>query len=208
MSRFLITSTDSLPPLPLALYSSFSFAHAMIEPFGECDIYVGLDTEMVRRLIAKSQDMSDEALLRTSDRKRFVDQKGYEIWFGQNRTPFVLMNRETKDLMALVWIGPKPLGTLPLEHIAENESSKSMVKDSGEQWDTVSFRSYTPYRGGGFMTVFTKYILEVYKERYPTHHLWVSIDRNNIASQALAEKLGFILRERGDESSDRITMTL
>lgn len=206
MAQLSITTTAPLPSLPLALYSSECIAYTIVEPFGECDIVVGLDNELITQLITLSQDTSDEALARTSDSVRFKDSSSYESWFHTDRTPFALIHQETSSLMALVWIGPKPLGMMPPKLQNSAMTLEAPKTGSSDLWDTVSFRSYPPYRGKGFMTSFMEYLMQIYCERFPTHHLWAGIDRDNAASRAFATKLGFSAHGEDDGTSERITM--
>ncbi len=196
MARLSITNTAPLPSLPLVLFSSQVIGSTIVEPFGTCDIIVGLDEEMVVKLIKKSRDASDEALAQTSDSVRFATPESYEAWLMKRRTPFILIHRDTQELMALMWIGPEPF-------TMENAQSQNP-----NAWDTIAYRSYLPYRGGGFMTDFTRFILDVYRAQNPERKLWASIAVDNTGSQTLAGKLGFSKIESGDETSDRVIMTL
>ncbi len=176
MAQVPVTTIAPLPHLPLPLYGTHMCAEMTLEQFGECDVYVGLDRGMVDQLILRTEDTSDEALARTSDHTRFSDHHMYETWYAKNRSPFALIHRESGDLMALVWTGQK----IP------NESRTDLTH-------TLAYRSYPPYRGGGFMTSFASYILKEYRAQNPNHHFWVCIATENLASQKLAEKLGFTI---------------
>ncbi len=176
MAQILIKTTAPLPHLPLSLNGTHICAETTIEQFGPCDVVVGLDRGMVDQLILRSNDTSDEALARTSDRTRFFDHHAYEAWYAKNRTPFALIHRTSGDLMALVWIGPK-----------------KPASDTTDLTHTLAYRSYPPYRGGGFMTSFVSYVLHEYRAQNPNHHFWVCIATENLASRKLAEKLGFTI---------------
>ena len=207
MARIDFVKTDALPSLPLPLYRVQNIAYGVIEPFGECSIVVGLDRELVSQLIERSQDIGDDALAHTSDSKRFMNLDTYESWYKKTRTPFALIQRSTDTLMALTWIGPKPLGMKPPKLLSE-ETELHSVDNQDTTWDTLTFRSYPPYRGNGFMTSFVEYILTEYRNENPTRKIWVGISQSNVASIGLARKLGFITEEERERDSDRIIMTL
>ncbi len=192
MAQLLIIDIAPVPPLPLICYEAYPIAHTTVGEFGECDIVVGLDTSMVDQLIEKSQDITDIALDLTEDRIRFQNADAYEKWFQKKRTPFALVHTGTNELMALAWVGPKQF---PRE-------------ETLDVWDTLAFRSYPPYRGSGFMTSFGRYVVQKYLEQNPTRRLWVSIDTENVASQALAGKLGFVPADNSEGDLSRITMIL
>lgn len=206
MSRPTFSSSAQLPELPLPIYGAHQIGAVTLESFGECTVFAGMTEDIVSQLITRSQNSADEALARTSDSARFATLETYATWYAQGRTPFILIHQKTNDIMALVWIGPKPLGQHPAG--ATSMEERGVETTTSAVWDTVSFRSYPPYRGGGFMTSFTQYVLDTYRAQYPEHRLWVSIDRENSASQALAGKLGFTLSEKADQPGSRITMCL
>lgn len=206
---FAVTNSTNLPPLPLPLYSHEVIADIQIGPFGDGQIVAGLSPTIVEQLCIRSNDPTDKALALTNDQTRFASKESTEAWYMQGRMPFALLHTDSQDLMAIVWIGPKPLGVRPHEElVTDHTPEKSMSDPDTENWDTVSYRSYPPYRGGGFMTKYVGYILSVYQTHYPDRRLWVGINRTNSASQALAQKLGFTPVDVRPDETDRVVMIL
>ena len=91
-----------------------------------------------------------------------------------------------------------------MKHISDEErQSQNLV--APENWHTIAFRSYPPYRGTGIMRKFADAVTTVYMNYYPEGRLWTTNVRNNISSIALSEKLGYKI----DESlSDEKTVTM
>ena len=185
-----ITTLADLPTIPLIPYTSTTIAEVTIHPFGICDIVVGLTKETVDKLFFHSADTTDTALGFTQDAQRFANHESYVSWFKKGRIPFALLHRDTSSLMAVAWIGEASIPELE----AENQH-------------TVAYRSYLPYRGGGFMTSFMTYVLETYKKRNPDCLFWVRIDPQNTPSLSFAQKLGFTTRVISAPHTDRIVLT-
>src|SRR3989339_556524 len=92
-----------LPSLPLLMYTNINIADATSKEGDNFSVFVGLDKEKVIQLKALSLDESDiEIQKNTSDRKRFGLGK-YEDWYKKNRTPFVLVQKNTNKLAARIW---------------------------------------------------------------------------------------------------------
>ena len=138
-------------------------------------IFLGLNKNMVAQLKKLSLDESDLELQKnTGDRKRF-GEGNYEDWYKKSRTPFALIEQGTDTLAALVWFGPRP-------------------PTAGH---TIAWRSYRPFRGRGLMKDFTKYVRDIYKERFPDVQLWAEIKEGNRGSEELATYLGILTIQRG-----------
>lgn len=190
-----IISLGDVPATPLALYASLPIGELSLEQWGMCDIFVGLSLKMVERLITRTGDTSDEGLALTRDAKRFASKSLYESWYAKGRLPFVLTHRETESLMALVWFGEKmPDGDL----LTSGETNT--------KWSTIAYRSYPPYRGTGFMTIFTQYALRCHAMLHPDHALWAQVDVHNEASLHFAKKLGFVQQNAEQDNEEAIFM--
>jgi hypothetical protein len=189
--------------VPIGLFEKHFIGSA--ENNGESfDVYLGLDENLASQLQKYSLDTSDADLQKnTSDYERF-GKGSYEEWYSRGRVPFALVHRDTGALAALVWFGPKALGTKSLKHVtAKERESENLAIDSN--WHTIAFRSYSPFRGGGIMKAFTIAVTQVYRNYFPQARLWTSNTRTNIPSVKLSEKLGY----RIDESlSDKETVTM
>ncbi len=158
------------------------------------DIFLGLDKAMVEKLRARSLDTADTDLQEnTSDFKRF-GEGSYDDWYSKSRVPFALMHKNTGALAALVWLGPKPLGRKSIKRLSEEELKNEKTVESGG-WHTIVFRSYLPFRGQGLMKEFVRATTDVYTHYCPDAKLWAGINRKNLASIALAEKLGHTIDE-------------
>lgn len=196
MAELAIVTLGETPIVPPALYDTVHIGELSLEKWGVCDIFMGLSKEMVEKLVSRTLDTTDEALTLTLDAKRFASSELYESWYAKSRTAFVLIHRETGGIMALVWIGEK----LP-------EEDHRTGLNATAPWSTLAYRSYPPYRGTGFMTMFTKYVLGEYKTRHPNHHFWAQIDSQNEASLHFAKKLGFIEKDTVPDAEGKIFMT-
>lgn len=194
---------DKLPPqVPLSVFEKSSIGSA--ENNGETfDIYIGLDADQATQLREYSLNTADAALQQnTSDFLRF-GQEGYEAWHSKGRVPFALVHRETGALAAFVWFGPKALGKKSMRHLSEIERAEA--NPPADEWHTIAFRSYPPFRGTGIMRKFVDAATDVYMHYYPGAKLWTSNSRDNLSSVALSEKLGY----KTDESlSDAEVVTM
>lgn len=175
--------------VPLRLFEKIFIGSA--ENNGESfDVYMGLDEDLATQLREFSLDLLDTALQEnTSDFARFGEE-GYEKWYSKGRVPFALVHRESGAMAALVWFGPKPLGRKSFKHLSQTErESENLV--SSDEWHTIVFRSYPPFRGTGIMRKFVEATTTVYENYFPGAKIWAGISRTNPASLALAEKLNY-----------------
>jgi len=181
-----IISLNKVPSfsLPLLIFRSIRIADAIGRDGEEFGVFVGLDENHASQLREFSLNKDDVDLQNnTGDRARFGEGK-YKDWYAKNRTPFCLIHKQTDALSALVWCGPKAL--FP----------------DGKNWQTVAWRSYTPFRGKGIMKNFTKFVMDIYKKSFPDAKFWIVLKRNNIGSAQLAVNLDFeVLEETSNETS-------
>ena len=192
------------PRLPLPLYESIKIAEA--ENAGELfDIVLGLTKELVQKLKERAVDDSDEELKATSDRKRF-GEGSYEEWYKKERVPFALVHQKTGALAALAWFGPKPLGRKSARRLSPKERLENEQALNAENWHTISYRSYPPFRGKGLMKKFAGFTLEYYAERFPNVRFWAGTDSKNPASMKLAEALGFKIDENASDPEEHWTV--
>lgn len=174
---------------PLPLYESVKIAE--VEHNGEqFEITLGLTKELARKLKERSLDDADEGLKVTSDRERF-GEGSYEEWYEKDRVPFALVYPKTGALAALAWFGPKPLGRKSIKYLSGVEHSEDEQKINSENWHTISYRSYPPFRGKGLMKKFAGFALDQYAIRHPNARFWAGTNIENHASMKLALALGF-----------------
>ncbi|TSC62165.1 MAG: hypothetical protein Athens041674_558 [Parcubacteria group bacterium Athens0416_74] len=176
--------------VPVPLYTSIPVGR-MTDDAGESyAIVLGLSKDVIEQLREKSVDTSDEALQKnTSDFERFGKEGAYEEWYTKERTPFVLLSKDS-SLAALAWFGPKAIGRKSLRHLS-GEELKEEYKQDEKEWHTIVYRSYNPFRGRRLMTPFVQFALDTYRSFYPDAKIWAGISLDNAASIALAHKLGF-----------------
>lgn len=180
---------DASYSLPIPVFQSIDIGSLEIGTGEKFTIRVGLDSILAEDLRAKSLDASDTAIQEnTSDRERF-GTGSYEEWYSKGRVPFVLVS-EGGLLAALVWLGPKPLGRKSLKYLSAEEKAAELAQHE-EEWHTLVYRSYAPYRGKGLMRPFVRFCIEEYKRLVPRAHLWVGMSASNEASARLAQSLGF-----------------
>lgn len=194
---------------PLPIYETASLGRMTGRDGREFEILAGLDRDVVEQLRAKSLDETDTEIQRnTSDRERF-GEGSYEVWYKKDRTPFALVTSDTRELAALVWFGPKPLGRKSLKHLsAEEKAQDERAMDAGE-WHTIVYRSYPPFRGTGIMKQFTTTALEAYRSAFPRARFWAGIHAENPASIGFAQSLGFVIDEaRSDPAHHYHVMTM
>lgn len=181
--------------LPLPMYKSVKIADAIGKDGAEFDLITGLDEKYVRQLRELSADESDEALQNfTGDKKRFVIGT-YEYWYQKNRTIFALIYKQTDELAAIIWFGPKPLG----KKSAKFGESPEDARDLSSTWHTVSIRSYPNFRGKGLMKTFAEYALETYRRHFPHVRFWSGMDDRNAAVMKLMLDLGFHVDEANSD---------
>lgn len=171
--------------LPLPIYETIEIAEAVSENKEKFKIVVGLDKELVKQLEKYSGDESDTNLQKYSkDRQRFV-LGSYEDWYKKIRTPFALVHKKTGVMAAMIRFGPEPLfGQV-------------------DNWHTIGWRSYGPFRGKGFMKIFTDFTMDVYLQKFPDIKFWITVKKENAGSVKLAEGLGFAAdKEKSQRESE------
>lgn len=184
--------------LPIPIFKTIHIADAIGKDGEEFDVFIGLDEEHVAELQRLSLDESDVELQRnTGDRNRF-GLGSYEEWYGKNRTPFCLVHKRTNALATLIWFGPKDLGQKSIKFGKEND--KQGKKEN--VWHTISCRSYAVFRGTGLMTNFTKFAIEVYKEKFPNVMFWSGVDVRNEGIVKLLTNLGFEVDEASSDLAE------
>jgi RimJ/RimL family protein N-acetyltransferase len=185
--------------LPPPIFTAKQVAQATAMSGQSFTIFVGWSKDIVADVKAHSLDQADTKLQVTSDRKRFGEGP-YEAWYAKQRVPFALIDNATGGLAAIAWLGPKPLGRKSVKRLSAAESVQDERTLDAENWATIVYRSYKPFRGKGLMTDFVRFAMEYYLAKHPRTHFWAGLDTKNPASQALAEQLGFRVSE---EASDR-----
>jgi len=194
--------------VPVPLYESHRIGKAKNSAGDSFGIYLGLDEKLTQQLRSLSLDERDVELdTNTSDRKRF-GQGSYEEWYSKGRVPFALIHEGDGKLAALVFYGPKPLGRKSMKHLSPEdllEEKIAATAPSAGGWHTIAFRSYPPFRGKGVMKDFARTSMEIYLRYFPDAHLWTGTQRENAASMALSEKLGFKVEDSMSEA-DWVTM--
>jgi len=195
MGRTTVTSSSAEAfSLPLPLYTAHKIATLKNQAGEMFDIFIGADTAIVEKVREKSLDVGDTELQQnTSDKKRFGEGL-YEEWYSKDRTPFALVHAASGALAAFVWFGQKPLGRKSLKYLSEEELKKEL-QQRDEEWHTLVYRAYPPYRGKGLMGDFVRFAIAEYRKHYPEVKLWVGGRADNAASFGLAERLGFKNRE-------------
>lgn len=188
-----------LQELSIPLYTSVHLGTLRQDDGTEYHIVAGLDRELVRRLRERSLDETDTDIQQnTSDKKRFGTQAAYEEWYKKGRTSFALVHKDSGEIAALAWFGPKPLGRKSLRFLSEAELKEEGSQKSGD-WHTIVYRSYSRFRGKGLMTPFMRFAMNEYLKFYPNAKLWAGLSTDNAPSIALATKLGF---RKSEEFSD------
>jgi RimJ/RimL family protein N-acetyltransferase len=193
--------------LPLGLYDSMPIADAVSKDGEHFVIVAGLDKHMASQLKHYSLSEDDAELSEnTSDRKRF-GEGSYEEWYAKDRTPFALVHGDSDSLIAVVWFGPKPLGAKSMKYLSDKErgEEKELAEKAGD-WHTISYRSYNPYRGKGYMKSFVQFAIDTYLKSYPSAKLWAIFNLNNQASMGLAAKVGFKSRPDLERSEEHLAV--
>ena len=156
-------------------------------------IFVGLDKELVAQIKKYSMDETDIELQKnTGDRNRF-GIGSYEDWYKKERTPFALVHKDSGNLAALIWFGPKPLGA------KSTKFGKEKRYEIQNDWYTISFRSYPLFRGKGLMGDFSKFVIDLYQKKFPNIKFWVGTDRENNVFIKFISKLGFKTDEKNSD---------
>ncbi|MBX9765039.1 GNAT family N-acetyltransferase [Patescibacteria group bacterium] len=178
--------------LPLGLYESIPIADAVSKDGDSFMVVAGLDRHMAEQVKHYSLSEDDlELQENTSDKKRF-GKGSYEDWYSKGRTPFALIHEKSESLTAICWFGPKPLGAKSMKYLSETEreAEKELAREA-EDWHTISYRSYNPFRGKGHMRGFVQFCIDTYLKANPHVKLWAIFNSKNEGSIALAAKLGF-----------------
>lgn len=193
--------------LPIPIYTTIKLAEAFSKNGEHFSIFIGMNKEIVNQLKILSLDKEDIELQKnTSDFKRF-GVGSYEEWYKKGRTPFTLVHNATNSLAALVWLGPKPLGRKSLKHLTDKELSEDESLLENDNWHTISYRCYPNFRGKGLTKNFSNFVTEIYVKNVPHIKLWAGINTENIASEKLAEGLGFKVEEKlSDRANNWIVM--
>lgn len=179
--------------LPLGLYESVPIADAVSKDGDSFIVVAGLDRHMAEQVKHYSLSEDDlELQENTSDKKRF-GEGSYEEWYSKSRTPFALIHEGSDSLTAICWFGPKPVGHKSLKYLTDEEREAEKKLDA-ENWHTISYRSYNPFRGKGHMRGFVQFCIETYLKAYPDAKLWAIFNGKNEGSIGLAQKLGFSQR--------------
>jgi len=175
---------------PIAIYQAMPIEHITGRDGTAFTVYAGLTEEHARQLKAFSLDATDEAIQNnTSDRKRF-GEGSYEEWYTDSRTPFSVVDDATSKLAALIWFGPKAVGTKSMGHLSADEQKQVASTDTGNG-HTIAYRAYPPYRGAGIMKKAVEEATVAYQAVFPEAILWAIIDENNEASLGFAGALGY-----------------
>ena len=174
----------------LSIYEAFDIGSIEGRDGNKFTLHTGMTEEHVGQLKAFSLDATDEALQNnTSDKMRF-GEGSYEDWYAKNRTPFSVVDEATGALAALIWFGPKTLGAKSMSHLDAVEQEKVLGTDP-ENYHTIAYRAYIPYRGAGIMKKAVLAATEAYLEAFPDAVLWAIVDEDNLASIGLSKALGY-----------------
>ncbi len=186
---YILKAKLSFPP---GLYESVPIADVVTNDGDHFVAIAGLDKYMATQLKHYSLSEDDlELQENTSDKKRF-GEGSYEEWYAKGRTPFALVHKKSGSLAAIVWFGSKPLGRKSMKYFSAVELAEEKKLDA-ENWHTISYRSYNPFRGKGYMREFARFAIDTYLKVFPEAKLWAIFKTKNNASITLAEKLGFKL---------------
>ncbi len=195
-----ITATAQDFSLPIPIFHEYIIGEAATDDSGDFFVVAGLSPDHVATLSARSFDTTDEVLQKyTSDYERF-GIGSYEKWYAKNRVPFALITKKTGELAALIWFGPKPLGRRPIKRLSAAELNvDERTLDSGE-WDTVSFRSYPPFRGKNLMVDFFTFVTDLWHTKHSGRRIWFGVEKKNAAGIGFAKKLGFVEDPRHEDT--------
>jgi RimJ/RimL family protein N-acetyltransferase len=182
--------------LPLPIYKSVHVADGIGKDGSEFDLNVGLEEKQAEQLRRLSADTSDTDLQNfTGDMKRFVEGS-YDHWYKKNRSIFALVHKQSGDLAAVIWFGPKPLGKKSIKFGGQDEHTTE------SDWHTISFRSYPQYRGKGIMKNFSTFAIDTYRSHFPRVKFWTGTDDRNAAFIRLITDLGFTVDEEHSDLPD------
>ena len=199
-----LTTTRDAKPMPLG--ESVELAEATSTGGAVFLLREGLDASLIQQLKNYSFNVSDAELQRTSDFERF-GKGSYEEWYGsKERTMFALVQKNTGTLAAIAWFGPKPLGRKSMKHLSEDERAEDERLMDADNWHTIVYRSYPPFRGTGIMKDFVRFCMDAYVRRHPDAKLWAGIYGANPASISLATGLGFTAHESSGSDTEETIM--
>ncbi len=183
---------------PIAIYQAMPIEHITGRDGTAFTIYAGLTEDHAGQLKALSLDTTDEALQNnTSDRKRF-GVGSYEEWYADSRTPFSVVDDATNKLAALIWFGPKAIGTKSISHLSADEQNKVAHAETGNG-HTIAYRSYPPYRGAGIMKKAVEEATAAYQAVFPEAILWAIIEEKNEASIGFSSALGYEVQGESED---------
>ncbi|HVM73318.1 MAG TPA: hypothetical protein VMU13_00335 [Candidatus Paceibacterota bacterium] len=192
--------------LPIPIYTSTRIGSMRGKDGEQFVIVAGLDSDLVAQLKERSLDETDEEIQHnTSDRQRF-GEGSYEEWYTKDRVPFALVEKTSGKLAGLAWFGPKPLGRKSLKHLSEEERTQDERTMDADNWHTIVYRSYRPFRGTGLMKPFVRFCMDTYCSIYPHANIWAGIYADNPASHALSEGLGFTVLETASDAASHETV--
>ena len=192
---------------PPIIYNTVKIADAVSKEGENFSIFAGWDKKMVEQLKNLSSDKKNVELQNnTSDFIRF-SEGSYEQWYKKRRTPFALIHNNTNALAGVAWFGPKLLGRKSIKHLNEKELKENEISLNNDNWHTISYRCYPNFRGKGLTKKFVAFVMDVYLKNVPHVKLWAGINTENIASEKLAEGLGFKRFDKlSDDNSHHIVM--
>lgn len=194
---------DGKLKFPLELFESIPVADAQSKTGEKFTVVLGLDRHMAEQVKHYSLDENDADLQEnTSDRKRF-GEGSYEEWYRKGRVPFALIHEESDSVTAICWFGPKPLGQKSMKYLTEEERQAAKGV-SADNWHTISYRSYNPFRGKGHMRGFVQFCIDTYLKAHPNIKMWAIFNAKNNGSIALAQKLGFVSRDDVSHPEDHL----
>ena len=186
--------------LPLPIYTSIHIADGVGKDGEEFDVYVGLNEKQAEQVKNLSLDENDSELQNnTGDLNRF-GYGSYEDWYKKNRTPFCVIHKRTDALAALIWFGPKLLGKKSIKFGKAMEEGEQ--SDPVDNWHTIVFRSYPPFRGKGLMKNFALFAMDIYKKHFPHAMFWLGTNDGNKGMR----KLGLELNFEPDENASDLSM--
>jgi len=181
MKMHIKSTRDNIPLSdPLEIYKRIEIGKARNDE--TYSIYLGLNKKDADQLTAYAADKNDKALQQnTSDYERFVE-KGYGNWYSKGRFPFILINDATKELAAIIWVGPKQL---PKGKFLKPLAQKNPC------FYTFAIRAFGKYRGKGLVTPFLNFISKVIEDGIEDSIVWLIVEKANEPAKGLYKKFGF-----------------
>ena len=74
--------------------------------------------------------------------------------------------------------------------------------DPADNWHTIVFRSYPPFRGKGLMKNFALFAMDIYKKHFPNAIFWLGTNDMNKGMRKLGSELNF----EPDENASDLSM--